>query len=223
MNSSKPTVRAELHLHTCYSHDSLMPLEKMIERARELGIDRLAVTDHNVIEGALAAQKLAPDLIIVGEEIQTTRGEFLGYFVTELVPEGLTPKETIERLKAQGAVISVAHPFDSRGNAPWGWDELAEFAPDLDAVEVFNARCLTQDINNKAKAFAEEFGLAGAAGSDAHSIGEIGTANLRLPEFHTAEEFRKALKVAEVQGRLSSPTVRLISRHAEMKKKIQHS
>ncbi len=223
MKTSQPTVQVELHLHSCYSHDSLMPLEKMIERAREIGLDHLAVTDHNVLEGALAAKKLAPDLIIVAEEIQTTRGEFLGYFMTEVVPEGLTPKETIERLKAQGAVISVAHPFDSRGNEPWGWDELAEFAPDLDAVEVFNARCLTRDINDKAKAFAEAFGLACAAGSDAHSIGEIGTATLKLPAFQTADEFREALKTAEVNGRLSSPTVRLISRHAEMLKKIQHS
>ena len=218
MNSSKPTVRAELHLHTCYSLDSLMPIEKMIERARELGIDRLAVTDHNVIEGALAAQKLAPDLIIVGEEIQTTIGEILGYFMTELVPEGLSPEEAIKRLQDQGAVINVAHPFDRRGNECWDWDYLGKLSPMLDAVEVFNARCLTQDINNKAKAFAEEFGLSGAAGSDAHSIGEIGTATLKLPEFHTAEEFREALKVAEIDGRLSSPTVRLISRHAKLAK-----
>jgi len=198
-----------------------MPLEKMIERARELGINRLAVTDHNVIEGALAAQKLAPDLIIVGEEIQTTIGEILGYYMTELVPEGLTPEETIKRLKDQGAVINVAHPFDRRGNEAWDWDYLGELSPMLDSVEVFNARCLTQDINNKAQAFAEEFGLSGAAGSDAHSIGEIGTATLTLPEFNTADEFRDALKMAEVHGHLSSPHVRLISRHAMLSKKRQ--
>lgn len=221
MTSSQTTMKVELHLHTCYSPDSLMPLERMIERARELGLDRLAVTDHNTIEGAFAAQKLAPDLIIVGEEIKTTAGEILGYFMTEEVPAYLSPKEAVQRLKDQGAVISIAHPFDRRGNAPWEWDELVELAPMLDAVEVFNARVLTQEINNKAKAFAEEFGLAGAAGSDAHSLGEIGAATLTLPAFETADEFREALKSAEIHGHISSPYVRLISHHANMAKKRQ--
>lgn len=219
MNATNKTIRVELHLHTVYSKDSLLPLERMIERARELGLDRVAVTDHNEIEGALAAQKLAPDLIIVGEEIQTTIGEILGYFMTEKIPAGLPPEEVLRRLKDQGAVISVAHPFDRRGSKLWQREDLVQIAKHLDAVEVFNARCLTMELNDKAKAFANEFGLAGAAGSDAHSAYEIGAATLELPEFDTAEAFRAALKSAEVRGRLSSPHVRLISRHASMSKK----
>jgi len=223
MNISTSTVRVELHLHTCYSLDSLLPLETMIERAREFGIDRVAVTDHNEIEGALAAQKLAPDLIIVGEEIQTTVGEILGYFMTEKIPEGLPPEEVLRRLKDQGAVISVAHPFDRRGYKAWGWAELAELSPMLDAVEVFNARCLTQDLNKQAQAFADEFGLAGTVGSDAHSAVEIGTATLSMTPFQTAEEFREALKSATPHVKSSPPYVRLYSRHAKMMKKKHHT
>ena len=125
--------------------------------------------------------------------------------MTEEVPAYLSPKEAVQRLKDQGAVISIAHPFDRRGNAPWEWEELVELVPMLDAVEVFNARVLTPEINNKAKAFADEFGLANAAGSDAHSLGEIGAATLTLPAFETADEFRAALKSAEIHGHLSCP------------------
>ncbi len=223
MNSATPTIRVELHLHTCYSKDSLLPLDRLIERARELGIDRLAVTDHNEIEGAFAAQKLAPDLIIIGEEIQTTSGELLGYFMTEKVPEGLNPGEAVRRLKAQGAVISVAHPFDHRGGKLWEPADLEAIAPALDAVEVFNARCLRMEPNKQAQDFARQVGLAGTAGSDAHSAYELGTATLSLPEFHTAEEFRAALRTAEIEGRLSPPYVRLISRHSALTKKRRQS
>ena len=219
MSQPAPAIRVELHLHTCYSKDSLLPLDKLIERARELGIGRVAVTDHNEIEGAFAAQKLAPDLIIIGEEVKTTQGELLGYFMTEKVPEGLSPAETIQRLKDQGAVISVAHPFDRRGGKLWEMADLEAIAPALDAVEVFNARCLTLEPNEQAQDFARQHDLAGTAGSDAHSAYELGTTTLSLPEFQTADEFRAALRAAEIEGRLSPPYVRLISRHAALTKK----
>ena len=219
MNISEPKMRVELHLHTCYSLDSLLSIETMIDRARELGIDRLAVTDHNEIEGALAAQKLAPELIIVGEEIQTTVGELLGYFMTEKIPEGLEPEEVLRRLKDQGAVISVAHPFDRRGGIAWEWEQLADLSPMLDAVEVFNARCLSQEFNQRAQAFADEFGLSGTVGSDAHSAVELGTAILSMTAFQSADDFREALKSGTAVVKPSPPYVRLYSRHAKMTKK----
>ncbi len=79
----------------------------------------MVVTDHNTIAGARAAQELDPELVIVGEEIKTTRGEILAFFVSEEVPAGLTPQETIARLKDQGAFISVSHPFDIYRGGHW--------------------------------------------------------------------------------------------------------
>src|SRR3954466_9585684 len=110
--------KVDLHSHTIYSKDSLTPVAELIERARSVGLDKIAVTDHNNIAGALAAKALAPDLIIVGEEIKTTHGEIIAYFVKESVPKGLSPQETVKRLRDQGAVISVPHPLDMlRGSA----------------------------------------------------------------------------------------------------------
>ena len=215
-------IRAEFHCHTVYSPDSLVELSELLKACDERGIDKIAITDHGSIQGALKAHKMAPDRVIVAEEVETPEGELLGYFMTEEIPQGLPAVEVVRRLRGQGAFTSMAHPFDPF-RSWWTEKTLEQILPYIDGLEVFNARCLTRDINDKAKAFAEAFGLACAAGSDAHSIGEIGTATLKLPAFQTADEFREALKTAEVNGRLSSPAVHLISRHAEMLKKIQHS
>ncbi|MEP7293703.1 MAG: PHP domain-containing protein, partial [Chloroflexota bacterium] len=100
----------ELHSHTLWSKDCVVAFETIIRLCQQRGVDRIAITDHNTANGALAMQKLAPDLVIVGEEIMTDRGEILGYFMQESIPAGLTPDETIKRLREQGAVISVSHP-----------------------------------------------------------------------------------------------------------------
>ena len=77
------------------------------------------VTDHNCLAGAREAYAAAPDLVIIGEEVQTTEGEFLAAFVSEEVPKGLEPMDALKRLRDQGAFISVSHPFDVR-SAPDG-------------------------------------------------------------------------------------------------------
>ena len=191
---------------------------KLIEVARLRGLDRVAVTDHNTIAGALAAARLAPDLIIIGEEIKTTQGELLAYFVADEVPRGLTPEETIRRLRDQGAVISVAHPFDRDRNGSWTPEALAEILPLVDALEVFNARVVSMAPNQQAAEAARQAGLPGTAGSDAHSAGELGRARLVMPPFASPEEFQTALASATVRGQLSSPWVHAFSRWAVLRK-----
>src|ERR1051325_3227419 len=136
----------DLHSHTLWSKDCLSKFETIIELCRRRGVDRIAITDHNTAEGALAMQKIAPDVVIVGEEIMTTEGEILAYFLTESIPAKLTPNETIRRLRDQGAVISVSHPFDRLRKGAWGEEALTRIADQVDAIEIFNARCLyTED------------------------------------------------------------------------------
>ena len=88
-------LRVEFHCHTVFSKDSLTSPQKLVDACRRKGIDRVIVTDHNTIAGALAAQAIDPKLVIVGEEIMTTRGEILAAFVTEEIPARLSPQETI--------------------------------------------------------------------------------------------------------------------------------
>ena len=96
--------QVDLHSHTLWSKDSLTEFETIIRLCQQRGVDRIAITDHNTAEGALAMQQIAPDLVIVGEEIMTTQGEILAYFVRETVPAGLTPEATIKRWADDGAL-----------------------------------------------------------------------------------------------------------------------
>src|SRR3989304_1560198 len=92
---------------------------RVLERCRRRRVDRVAITDHNPIDGALEAHSLAPDRVVIGEEIMPDHGELLGYYLREQIPAGLSPQETIDRLRGQGAVISVSHPFDSVRKGSW--------------------------------------------------------------------------------------------------------
>lgn len=213
-------VRVELHAHTRFSKDSLVSPARLVEHCKKNGIDRIAITDHNEIQGALEAKDHAPDRVIVGEEIETTQGELIGYFLQERVPPGLQPLAAIERLRNQGAVISVAHPFDTVRSSNWSEEELLAIVPEIDAVEVFNARCLSDKPNQRAKDFAEQHGVLATVGSDAHSLWELGMASLDLPYFDDAEGFLNALTEARPSTRLSPAFVHLFSRFAVMWKKI---
>lgn len=210
----------EFHCHTNASGDCLVPPADLVATCQQRGIDRVVVTDHNSIAGALEAKKLDPGRVIVGEEILTTKGELLAAFVTEEVPRDLDPMEVIKRLRAQGAFISVSHPFDPRRSG-WSLDDLIELAPLVDAIETFNARNILPTYNQRAAAFAAEHGLRGTAGSDAHTVLELGRAVMLLPEFTDAEGLRNAMKAVEYRTRASGPMIRLASRYAALRGKFK--
>lgn len=208
----------DLHCHTCYSKDSLMLPGRLIDVARRRGLQRLAITDHNVIDGARHAARIDPELIIPGEEIMTTGGELLAYYVVEAVPPGLSPERTIEILRQQGAVISVAHPFDAVRAGHWDETQLREILPLVDAIEVYNARVATAAQNRRAAGLAAAAGKAATAGSDAHVYLEVGRTTMRLPTFHDAASLCAALGSGEVIGRRSPYWVHLFSRYAAWRK-----
>ena len=210
----------DFHTHTSASKDSLTSPEQLVSSALRCGLDRVVVTDHNTIVGALAAHLLNPELVIVGEEIMTTRGEILAAYVTAEIPSGLTPRETIQRLRAQGAFISVSHPFDSWRNGAWELVDLLEIAPLVDAIEIFNARCMTPVANQQAADFASQHDLPGTAGSDAHAPFELGAARLLVPPFDSPDALRQGIRQGKVQGRLSPFWVHFFSRYAHHHKKV---
>lgn len=215
-------LKVEFHCHTLASKDSLVRPEDLIECCRRKRIDRVVITDHNSIAGALYAQRLDPEMVIVGEEIMTQEGEILAAYVREEIPPGLPPREVIDRLREQGAFISVAHPFDKMRGVYWGAENLSKIAPLVDAIETFNARCMLPGYNAEAQAFARQHNLPGTAGSDAHALIELGTATLLLPPFENADELREGIGAAEFRARLSPGWVHLYSRYAVWRKKITH-
>jgi predicted metal-dependent phosphoesterase TrpH len=210
----------EFHCHTIYSKDCLTRPHALLEACRRKGIDRVVVTDHNTIAGARAAHALDPERVIVGEEIMTTRGEILAAFVTEEIPKGLTPQETIRRLKDQGAFISVSHPFDEWRNGHWQEHDLLEILPDVDAIEVYNSRCMLPRFNREARQFAEKHRLAGTVGSDAHATFELGQSLMELEPFEGSEGLRTVIRKGVPRVKWSPPWYHFSSRYAVLYKMV---
>lgn len=215
-----PTV--ELHAHTCYSKDCLTPLGKFIAECRRKRIDRVAVTDHNTTAGAFKLKAMAPDLIIVGEEIKTAdAGEILAYFLTEEVPMNLPVREAIRRVRDQGGVVGVSHPADRLRHEAMGLDRLEPIVDLVDALEVFNARCLYAADNAAARDFAARHNKTGFAGSDAHTLLELGRATVTLDDFDSPQSFLENLRSARLNTRLSLPFVHLASTWAKWMRRLK--
>ena len=211
----------ELHSHTYASGDCLMRPADILRTCARKGVDRLAVTDHNTLTAALEMQRLTPELVIVGEEIMTTQGELLGYFLKEEIPAGLSPTETIARLRAQGAAISVSHPFDRLRKGAWREADLAAILEYVDAIEVFNARCIFAEDNARALAFAKAHHKPGTVGSDAHTHMELGQATLSLERAGTPAELIAGFAVGQTRTRLSSPLIHFASTFAKRWKRLR--
>jgi predicted metal-dependent phosphoesterase TrpH len=161
---------------------------------------------------------MAPDLVIVGEEIKTDSGEIIAYYLKELVRSDLPVREAIACVRAQGGVVGVSHPCDRFRHEAMGAERLLPIVGLVDALEVFNARCIAPGDNDCARAIAREHGRLMFAGSDAHTMFELGQATVRMPPFDSPESFLVGLRQAEIRARLSSPLVHFASTYAKLVK-----
>jgi predicted metal-dependent phosphoesterase TrpH len=210
-------LKADLHIHTRYSMDCQTPLDKIIERCQELGINCIAIADHGTAEGGLAMQKIAPFKVIVAEEILTTEGEIMGMFLKETIPSGITPREAVKRIREQGALVNVQHPFETIRGSALKDSAIDEIADDVDLMEIMNSRSPFPMSANKARAYAQKHRLPGIAGSDAHTVNEIGNAYIELPDFNGKEDFIEAVKQGKIYGKRSGVFVHLFSSWARIK------
>jgi len=197
--------------------DCTTSLEDIINRCLETGINCIAVTDHDAIEGAFAMQELAPFPVIIGQEILTPQGEIIGLFLEEGVPFGLPIEEAVSRIKAQGALACIPHPFDGFRGLRIDGKRLETLAKEIDVLEVFNARSPLLRYSTKAQAFAIKHNIPGTAGSDAHTIKEIGSTYVEMPEFNGRDDFLQALRQGKVHRHKSNLLVHLGSTWARLK------
>jgi len=209
----------DLHTHTAYSRDSLISLEAFLNACRRRGLDKVAVTDHNTIAGALRLKEMDPDRIIVGEEIRTAQGELIAYFLTKPIPGGLSPEETIERVHEQGGVVGISHPLDGLRREAMRQAALS-ILDRVDFLEGFNARCLLPRDNRAARALALRHGLPTTAGSDAHCPWEVGRAVILLPPFDSPPSFLESLRAGRIRGCISPPWVHMASIYAKVARRL---
>ncbi len=210
-------LKADLHIHTEYSSDCSMPLEKIINRCLEIGIDCIAIADHGTAEGALKMQSLAPFKVIVAEEILTPHGEIMGMFLKETVPSGLSVEQTISQIRAQGALVNIPHPFDTFRPSALNSRIIEKIVDQIDTIEVFNAREPFRNPSTKAQAFAQKYDIPGTVGSDAHTIGEIGNACIEMPEFNSRDDFLRALRAGKVVGHRTNPLIHFVTAWEKLK------
>lgn len=214
-------LRMDLHLHTRGSWDCLSDPEAVLSRAVELGYGRIAITDHNRLGVALRMAERHPDRIISGEEVKTAEGiDVIGLYLVDEIPKGTSARETIERIRDQGGIPYLPHPY--AGGKGGGGRMAEELASLCDVVEGFNARLHDPALNERAEQLAARHAKAMGAGSDAHTVREIGNAFVEVaPHPNRADALLAALKgPSSLGGRSASRLVHLASTWAKVRKKL---
>jgi glycosyltransferase involved in cell wall biosynthesis/predicted metal-dependent phosphoesterase TrpH len=194
---------ADFHVHSHHSKDCVMPVADILERAREVGLDVIAITDHDSAAGGLEAREIADRYgvrVIVGEEVKSSEGEVIGLFLERTIPGGMTFAETLAAIREQGGVVYVPHPFDRLHTIPAPQVLRANVA-DIDVLEVFNSRLAFPGFNELAEQFAQRYRIPAAAGSDSHVLPGIGTAMCGIDDFSGPEDFVAALSEVRIVRR----------------------
>src|SRR4030088_1951349 len=187
-------VRVDLHLHSISSHDGQSSLEALIERSHECGLDRIALTDHNTVEGALALAEMAPELAIVGEEAKTLEGEVIGLFIRRPLPPFLRPEAVMDLVHEMGGLTYIPHPFD-RNRSHFRAERIVELADRIDIIEAHNPWCAPA-ANAAAARMAADLDKVGATGSDAHSAHELGRTWMEMEGYSDVADFLAKLRDA---------------------------
>jgi len=194
-------VRVDMHSHTMWSGDSTTTPDEIEAAVIDSGLDVLCITDHNAVAGARELAERLPCRVVVGEELRTHLGEIIGLFLTERIPFGIQAREAAERIRAQGGVVYIPHPFDPlRSNLRA--DIIDELVTDglVDVMEVRNGKTSLEHLNREAADYATRHGLLAGAGSDAHVPAALGAVYVEMPDFDGPESFKAALADGRVVG-----------------------
>ena len=192
-------MKFDLHVHSYHSKDSNSIHDDILEVALKRGLDGFAICDHDTVEGGLACEKRALELgfeitVIPGVEVTSSKGHILVLGIRENIEPLLSPQETIYNARKLGGTIIIPHPFKQSSHGIGSFEGL-----DIDAVEVFNSRCLFNNANHKALIEAERLGIPGVAGSDSHIPEMVGQAYTEVDASeNTVEAVLRAIREGKV-------------------------
>ncbi len=188
-------IKADLHVHSKYSADSIITPKELVFYAKKKGLDAVAVTDHNQVEGARKIAKETDFLIISGTEVSSVDGHIVGLMVQEVIPKGLSANETVDRIHKAGGVAIACHPFALfKGSIGKHVNEK------FDAVETVNASSFPfRSASKKADSIASRLGLPKVAGTDAHIGQVIGCAYTVVDSESNVDAILKAIVAGRCQ------------------------
>jgi predicted metal-dependent phosphoesterase TrpH len=206
LNTSEAWGKADIHIHSNHSDGTATIPEIMDYVQDHTDLSVIAITDHNTLEGALFARSLA-DLydfdVVVGEEVTTKEGHVIGLFLTEEIRPGMSARDTVAAIEAQGGIAVIAHPFSNQGVfGPFGRSLFAgavnEWA--FHALEVYNSLPFLVWANKVAnRMFAGGHAIAATGGSDAHFLEAVGK-GFTVFRGSTAEDLKASILALETRG-----------------------
>jgi predicted metal-dependent phosphoesterase TrpH len=168
-------LKLDLHIHSKYSDDGTDSPKDIIKSVRKKGLNGIAITDHNTVEGSVKALKIAPKdfVIITGSEISTTDGHLIALNIKENIPRSLSLEETVEKIIDGGGIVIVPHLY--RNMSGIKKENLIKIKEKISAIEVFNS-CSLPKTNLKTAKIAKKYQLGGTGGSDSHDSNYAGLA-----------------------------------------------
>jgi len=206
-------LKIDLHVHTSHSPCALLKPSAIEGIALKRGLDGIAVTDHNTMDGYREIIGTSPSITVIpAEEIRTSQGEITGYFLQEPIPALLSPAETVREIRRQGGLVAIPHPFDTLRSSRISRKSLAGLTGSIDMIEVFNARDIRRSVDRELLASCLQHGAVPIVGSDAHLGIELGRACMVIEEFRSPAEFLDNLKTADSVARRSPLWVHLVTK-----------
>jgi len=181
------------HIHSKYSGDATSSPGDIIRISRDIGLDAIAIADHNTLKGSIVAVEEAKDLedflVIPAMEVTTTKGHIVALGITQEIDNGLSPEETIDNIRVHGGIAIAPHPFVRYREGLCGYVKNL----DIDAIETLNSRYIFGYSNWRAKKLAEKRSIPEIGASDAHFLGAIGSCVTELEAEFSVESVIKGI------------------------------
>jgi predicted metal-dependent phosphoesterase TrpH len=178
-------------------------------RCRQLGLSPIFLTDHEGIAGAQSLLE-AGESAVIGQEVMTTEGEVIGLFLEQAVPSRLSPERTVDAIKGQGGLVYLEHPYDP-GRRHLREEAIERIAGNIDIIEVVNGRSQPA-LNRRAEELRATLGVPGGAGSDAHTLAEIGSVFVEMEAFDGPQDFLAKLRRSKVVTHSRAGVIELVRR-----------